>query len=288
MERIVTVANGTRLCIDELGDPAGPLTVQLEGHMAQLVATPSSFCQRLADRGVHVVRVDHRDVGRSQRFPGVDYDLQDMAEDTHGLVAELGRPAIVCGRSMGGMIAQLLALTHPGDVAALGLFYTAAGSARAGQSDPEPMAEFPDLDAYTRWQATGLPGIAGPAYPASLTDIAEVSRRSWQRGVDAAGFTRQARALARTPDWRSRLAEIAVPVTIVHGDADPVIPLPAAHELQALIPGSVLTVVPGMGHQQPVELDAFFADVVTDLRAQTAEARDDAVAPRWGGPPLSP
>lgn len=258
MEHVVTCANGTRLAIDEIGAPNAPLVLQLEGHMAQLVATPASYCARLADRGLRVVRVDNRDVGRSSRFDGSDYTLADMVDDVHGLLQVLGGPAVVCGRSMGGAIAQLLALTHPSDVRGLGLFFTFAKDAPWPPPAPIAPAPFTDLDSFREWERATLPGIAGPDYPFSTEDIDTLAETMWHRGVSWDGFERQRRAMGRPDPWAHRLGEIAVPVAVVHGAADPVIPVAAAHRLAALLPGAELRIIDGLGHQQPPELDDVF------------------------------
>lgn len=261
MERIVTVANGTRLCIDEIGDPAAPLVLQLEGHMAQLISTPQSYCERLAERGFRVARVDNRDVGRSSRFPGVDYRLRDMVEDIHGLLHVLGSPAVVCGRSMGGAIAQLLAIHHPEDVLGLGLFYTYAKSpAIHGDAPPAPFTPAPFVDerSFLIWERASLPAIAGSRHPYPPGYIEWLAPAMWARGVDWEGFERQRRAMGFEPPWANSLAAVDVPTVIVHGDEDPVVPVEAGRRLHTLMPGSDLRVVRGLGHQQPDELEDVF------------------------------
>ncbi len=273
MEQIVEVAYQTRLCVESFGDPADPLALQIEGHLAQLIATPTSFCTRLAERGWHVVRFDNRDVGRSQRFPGVRYTLADMVADVHGLIELYGAPAVVCGRSMGGMVAQLLALTHPDDVAGLGLFFTrprpAAALPRSScQVERAAAAAYPTFTSeaqFVAWEQQTLPGIAGPAYPFTRAYISDLATTMWRRGVDSGGYARQAAAMVLTPAWSDRLSEIQVPTAIVHGEQDPIVPVDCAHELHDLIAESSLHVVPGMGHQQPPELDAFFVDIADRL-----------------------
>ncbi len=280
MEELITVANGTTLCIESYGDPAAPLALQLEGHMAQLVSTPEGFCRELADRGLGVVRVDNRDVGRSTRFPGATYRLDDMVEDIHGLIAVLGGgPALVCGRSMGGMIAQLLAVRYPADVAGLGLFFT---TARTGRPVPRPgevptaaAAGYPvpaDEAQFVAWELDQLPGIAGPRFPFPRGYVEHLAHAMWARGVDPDGWARQGYAIAATPDWSHRLAAIDVPAVVVHGDADPIIPVDRGLDLHERLTDSVLHIVPGMGHQQPEELDTWFADVVVELAGRTDRA----------------
>lgn len=270
MERHVTTADGTLLCIDETGDPEAPLVLQLEGHMAQLIATPASYCERLAAHGFRVVRVDNRDVGRSQRFPGAAYSLADMVEDVHGLLRVLDRPAVVCGRSMGGAIAQLLAITHPQDVLGLGLFFTFAKEARPGEpvpTGPAPIsaAPFADEESFVAWEHATLPGIAGSDHPYGAAYLEWVARTAWSRGVDWDGFERQRQAIARTQPWADRLVDVRVPVSIVHGEQDPIVPVGAAHHLAELLPSATLDVVPGLGHQQPAALDGLFVEAT--LRA---------------------
>lgn len=264
MERLITTANGTRLGIDDRGDPTAPLVLQVEGHMAQLVSTPVSYCDRLVERGLRVIRVDNRDVGRSQRFPDTDYTLEDMAEDLFGLLTVLERPAVVCGRSMGGAIAQLLALAHPSHVSGLGLFFTFARDV-ATAPDPIDPAPFADEASFLAWERASLPGIAGSGYPYSAEYVDGLAHTMWARGVDWLGFERQRRAMALTAPWAPRLPEITAPVAIVHGAEDPVIPVGAAHRLRDALPHASLRVVSDLGHQQPAELDDLFLAATTEL-----------------------
>ncbi|MDO5697130.1 MAG: alpha/beta hydrolase [Dermatophilus congolensis] len=263
MERIVDLANGTRLCIDEIGDPQAPLVLQIEGHMAQLISTPESYCERLAEHGFRVVRVDNRDIGRSSRFPGVDYRLRDMAADVHELLRVLGSPAVVCGRSMGGAIAQLLAIDHPDDVLGLGLFYTYAKSLEVhGDAPPAPFtpAPFSDARSFFIWERSSLPAIAGSQHPYPPGYIEWLADTMWARGVDWEGFERQRRAMGFEAPWAKGLAAVDVPTVIVHGDEDPVVPVEAGRRLHTLLPGSDLRIIEGLGHQQPEALDDVFVE----------------------------
>lgn len=258
MERLITAANGTQLCIEEFGDPRGPLIVQLEGHMAQLVSVPESYCRRLADEGFRVVRVDNRDVGRSQRFPGVEYTLGEMAEDVHGLLQVLDSPAVVCGRSMGGAIAQVLAVHHPDAVLGLGLFYTFTKPNRSGRIPPATESPFTDLAGYRAWLQRSLVAIAGPVYPYPVEYIDWLARTQWHRGVDLTGYDRQLQAMWRQEGWTDKLAGVTVPVAIVHGELDALIPPREAHLLAEVLPHARLDLVPGLDHHQPPELDDLF------------------------------
>lgn len=100
MEQLLPLGEVT-LCVDSFGTPGDPLIVNIEGHGAQLISTPASYCARLAKAGTHVVRFDNRDVGRSTRM-SKNYPLMDMVRDVHALINYFGSPAVVTGRSMGG------------------------------------------------------------------------------------------------------------------------------------------------------------------------------------------
>lgn len=258
MERLISLPNGTTLCVDERGPADGPLMLQLEGHMAQWVSIPESYLDALAALGCRVVALDNRDVGRSQRFPGADYSVAAMADDVHHLIGELGGPAVLCGRSMGGAIAQLVAQTHPADVLGLGLFFTFAKAVR----DPAPLAirpaPFTGAASYVAWRRADLPAIAGSAHPVDPEEVDRLSRLQWERGVDWAGFERQRRAMAFQQPWAGGLGplvERGLPVAILHGVEDRVVPVERAHHLARLLPQASVHLIDGLGHQQPTELD---------------------------------
>ncbi|MDO5700882.1 MAG: alpha/beta hydrolase [Bowdeniella nasicola] len=261
-EEFVPVSSGS-LCVTRQGDPSGPLVLQLEGHRAQLISVPSEYLERLAAAGMNVVSVDNRDVGRSFHAAR-DYTLEEMAEDIHQLIGRLGGPAIVTGRSMGGAIAQLLALKHPDDVAGLGLFYTFALSARRAPSPPTP-APFLTCAEFIDYELEALEQLAGSRFPMRPDDIVELARAMWRRGVSWAGWERQRRAMETTEPWAHRLGEISVPTVVVHGSEDPVIPPEGGRQLAKGIEGADFHLIEGMGHQQPPELSDLFADLTLAL-----------------------
>lgn len=261
-EELLPVTGGN-LCIARRGDPSGPLILHLEGHRAQLISVPDAYLRALAGAGMHVVSVDNRDVGRSFRAAG-DYTLEDMAEDVHQLIGHFGGPAIVTGRSMGGAIAQLLALTHPEDVAGLGLFYTYA-SAKQGKPAATAPAPFSGLEEFIDYELEALPRITGSRFPMTSSHIAELARAMWRRGVSWAGWERQRRAMEATSPWAHRLEEISVPTVVIHGAEDPVISPERGRELAAAIPSADFHLIEGLGHQQPPELSEFFAELTLSL-----------------------
>lgn len=265
IDTIVETMSGTRLCIQVFGDPEAPLQVQLEGHGAQLISLSRQFCVDLAARGFRVVRVDNRDVGLSQKFPDTAYDLTDMAEDVYGLIEMFGGdPAVVCGRSMGGMIAQLLALRHPGAVSALGLFYTAPRPGRRPADIGEPAPRLPEAE-FVEDYVNQIRPLAGSIYPYDLAEVTRLGHQLWRRDADPHGPWRQSRAMASTEDWSADLGAILVPTAILHGDEDPLFPLEIGEELHRRIPGSMLRGLWGMGHGQPSQLDKAFVETCATL-----------------------
>lgn len=256
MGKWVQVSKGISLYLQEFGDPDDPLMIHIEGHGAQLISVPENYCRRLAQAGFQVIRFDNRDVGRSSRAP-FPYDLRDMANDVAGVIANYGSPAVVTGRSMGGVIAQLLALEHPEMVAGLGLFFTYAKSA-SSSVNPIRRVPYASVSQFEKWHFQQIGKIAGSQYPWDNRQLTALVASCWRRGFSWEGLERQRQAMERTRPWAKRLQEIKVPVSIVHGEEDRVIPVSAGKQLHRLIPQSRLHLVPGMGHQQPPQAEELF------------------------------
>lgn len=269
MEKLLPLDSGRSICVEEFGNPGDPLMIHIEGHGAQLVSVPESYCQRLADAGFFVIRFDNRDVGRSSPAP-CPYDLRDMADDVAALIRFYGSPATVTGRSMGGAIAQLLALDYPQLVSGLGLFFTYA---KSSTQLVKPVREVPfsNRDQFLAWHFHQITEIAGSKYPWEEKRLHDLVARCWQRGFSWEGTERQRQAMERTAPWAQRLKEIKVPTSIVHGEKDPVIPAAAGRELHRLIQHSQLHLVPGMGHQQPAEADDLFVQATLEAAGKPAE-----------------
>lgn len=240
--------------------------IHIEGHGAQLISVPESYCQRLAQAGFQVIRFDNRDVGRSSRTP-CPYDLRDMANDVAALIANYGSPAVLTGRSMGGAIAQLVTLEHPELVAGLGLFFTYAKSVTSSVS-PLRDAPYNSAGEFKQWHFQQINKIAGSQYPWDHRQLTALVASCWRRGFSWEGLERQRQAMERTRPWAKRLEEIKVPVSIVHGEEDRVIPVSAGKQLHRLIPQSRLHLVPGMGHQQPPQAEELFIRATLEAAGQ--------------------
>jgi pimeloyl-ACP methyl ester carboxylesterase len=274
-------ANGITLEVEAFGPPSAEPLLLIMGLGMQLLAWHEDFVQQLVDRGFLVIRFDNRDIGLSQGFDihgvpsmGVEslkyllrlplrssYSLRDMANDSAGVLDALGlRAAHVCGASMGGMIAQQLAVHHPQRVKSLTLMMTGSGSralplpalkvrsALLARPDPH------DHEAVTAHYVRLLGLIGSPAYPAAPEALRERIALSVRRAHRPQGTMRQLMAVAADGDRSRLLAQISAPTQIIHGQADPLVHVAAAHDLARKIAGAQADLIPGMGHDLPPEL----------------------------------
>ncbi|MEV0245783.1 alpha/beta hydrolase [Nocardia sp. NPDC050712] len=248
---------GVRLYYDDLGDPEAPPLLLIQGLGAQLLGWHPELCAALADAGFRVIRFDNRDTGLSQKFPDGGYLLSDLAADTAGLLRVLGLDsAHIAGQSMGGMVAQQLAIDHPAAVRSLALIYTAPNSADfAVGTDllaermalPRARNRAEAVELYLRNEAP----CSSPGYPVDTAWLRELGGLMYDRDYDPDGAARQLAAVFASPDRTRALGRVAVPTTILHGDSDQLIDPAAATALHRAIPDSTCTIFPGMGHELP-------------------------------------
>jgi pimeloyl-ACP methyl ester carboxylesterase len=267
--------NGIEIEYETFGDAEAPPLLLIMGLSMQMIGWDEAFCAELAARGFHVVRFDNRDVGLSTRidaplpnvpaiFMGdhasVAYTIDDMAADVAGLLDALGMPsAHVVGASMGGMIAQMLAIRYPEKVRSLCSIMSATGNRRVGQPKPEaimmlmtppPADRAAFLDhAVVLWRTIGSPG-----FPFDEAKVRARMNRSFERGHDPAGAARQFGAIAAARDRTAELAKVRCPVLVIHGAADPLIAPDGGEATARAIPGAELMLIPGMGHDVPEAL----------------------------------
>ena len=275
-------ANGIALEVEDHGSPNGEPLLLIMGLGMQLVAWHADFVASLVARGYRVIRFDNRDIGLSQRFDhlgvpnlAVDslkyavgmtvsapYSLADMADDAAGVLDALGIPAAhICGASMGGMIAQQLAVRHPQRVKSLTLMMTSSGSRRlpgpslkvrgAMISRPKDPKD-PDSVIAHYVKLYGL--IGSPGYPPVEADLKARLGLSVRRSYRPQGTARQMVAIAADGNRSKLLPGIKVPTQIIHGKQDPLIPVEAGIDLAARIPGAAVDLIAGMGHDLPVQL----------------------------------
>ncbi|PCC69192.1 Pimeloyl-ACP methyl ester carboxylesterase [Nannocystis exedens] len=268
---------GIDIAYQRLGDPAGPPVLLIMGMAAQLIHWPDSFCQELAGHGLHLIRFDNRDAGRSTHLTNapapnlpavlagdlstVSYTLSDMAADTVGLLDVLGiDSAHVVGASMGGAIAQTVAIEHPARVRSLTAIMSTTGDASVGQAAPEVLSVlFAGPPGNTRDEvvAHALRVFRAAGSSGFDTDEAELAARAglaFDRGHDPLGIARQAVASVASGDRTARLAAIAAPTLVIHGLADRLCDASGGRAIAAAIPGAELWLVEGQGHDLPPAL----------------------------------
>ncbi|MCW2953531.1 MAG: alpha/beta hydrolase fold protein [Conexibacter sp.] len=292
-ERFVEVGGGARLCWQAFGDPADPPLLLIAGLGQQLVSWPDGFCEPLAARGLHVVRFDNRDVGRSTRanvpppttprllagrFRPGQYVLADLARDAAGLLTALElAPAHVVGASMGGMIAQTLAAQHPELVRSLVSIMSTTGAARVGRPAPSTLRRMlarptADRDVAIERSVAMFRHIGSAGFPFDAAAVRALAGLSYDRGHDPAGTGRQLAAIIRSGDRTAELRRIAAPTLVLHGDRDRMVHPSGARATAAAIPGARLETIAGMGHDLPVGAWPRLVELVADHAAQVDAA----------------
>ena len=276
------------ICYERQGDPTAPVVVLIMGFSMQMIAWPQPLIDRLVTAGLQVLRFDNRDIGLSGRMVGrpnvrrmvlrrlfglpvhPPYSLRDMAQDLRHLMDELGLDrAHIVGASMGGMIAQWLAIDAPQRVASLCSMMSTTGQLRYAFPAPSliPLIVNPPGDTLESrlehgvrfWQA-----VASPADPPSAEEIREQMREYYERSADLSGRDRQ---LAAVLGERSRvplLRQLHCPTLVLHGDADRLIRAAAGRATAKAIPGARLHIIPGMGHDLRPGLIPHVADRIID------------------------
>ena len=282
--------NGLDIEYESLGDPTAPAILLIMGLGMQLVAWPDAFCRHLVERGFRVIRFDNRDVGLSGRVAGgkrphlvwamlaarlrlplrPPYTLNDMAADAIGLIDGLGiAQAHVVGASMGGMIAQVLAARFPQRVLSLTSIMSSSGNPRltwpkvdalrALLSRPEDPR---DPEIVIEHLVRVFRVIGSPAFPADPAELRQRVSRAVRRSYYPDGVVRQLLAVIAAGDRRKLLRTIVAPTLVIHGAADPLVPLDAGQDTVRNIPGSRLMVIDGMGHDLPPALYGRLAEAI--------------------------
>ena len=266
-------ANGLRLCWQGFGQPADPPLLLIMGLGAQMILWDDDFCRMLAGRGYYVVRFDNRDIGRSSYIdvPPPDlagvfmrgetlrapYRLDDMANDAVGLLDALHiEKAHVVGASMGGMIAQLVAIHHPARVATLTSIMSTTGE--RGLPPPRPdvwaalMAPPPlDVAAYVEANVRMAELLRGYADAQEEAAARLRAARAASRGLNPAGGVRQTAAILASGSRKEMLAGVRVPTLVIHGSDDPLVPVEGGRATAQAIPGARLLEFAPMGHTLP-------------------------------------
>ncbi len=250
------------------GVATNPSIVLIRGLGTQLIDWSEAFIDKLVRSGLRVVTFDNRDSGLSTKVAETTYALGDMAADVVGLLDHLDiKRAHVFGISLGGMIAQHLAFSHPDRVATLFSVMSSSGHPDLPHPAAEVMALMVETaegaDAIIELNARGRGVFGSPAYPETLEVRMAAARRAYERSNCPAGIVRQMQAALADGDRSDRLATIKVPTLVIHGKDDPLIPWQAGEHTAQQITNAQFELIDGMGHNIPIGLAAPIAALVT-------------------------
>jgi len=281
------VGGGIELAYERFGDPSDPPLLLLMGLATQMLGWPDEFCGQLARRGLSVVRFDNRDVGLSThlghaRPPDVpaalsgdtsstSYTLSDMARDAVGLLDALDvESAHVVGASMGGMIAQTLAIERPERIRTLTSIMSTTGDPSVGGASEEAFGVLLAPPARDRAEAiertvATYRVIGSPAYELDEPALRERAGLSFDRGYDPAGVARQLVAILASGDRTERLRRLRLPTLVIHGTEDPLVRVSGGRATATAIPGAELLELDGMGHDLPRALWPEIVDRIVSL-----------------------
>jgi len=270
-------SNGIELCYDIFGDANAEPLVLIMGLGAQMIFWEDEFCRDLAARGFRVIRFDNRDIGLSTKMSGgkpltaMDflklrifkiapqsaYKLWDMANDVMGLLDVLGiKKAHIVGLSMGGAIAQEIAMLHPDRVLSLTSIMATSGNPRLPNPTKEAMAMLlapapKTKDEYISRFASNWKILRAGSFPEEEAKDGERAEKTYARGLNPAGVGRQLRAILASGDRTSRLRGVKAKTLVIHGIADPLVPVAHGKAVAATIPGAKILLIEGMGHALP-------------------------------------
>ncbi|MGE4537212.1 MAG: alpha/beta fold hydrolase [Desulfovibrio sp.] len=285
---------GIQIEYDTIGDKSSPALLLIAGNGAQLTFWDEPFCRALADTGLFVIRFDNRDAGLSTKFDAAGvpdfmacvkaamegkpvesaYTLEDMADDCAGLLEGLGiDKAHICGLSMGGMIAQVVACRHPEHVRSLTSIMSCTGNPEAPQGKPEAIAAVvatpPEgREAFIEHNINVWRKVWSPGFPFEEERARKFMEESYDRCHYLPGMARQNTAILANGDRRRALAALTVPALVIHGAADPLIPVGAGEDTARTIPGARLLVIEGMGHDLPTPVWPQVIDAISQLTKQ--------------------
>jgi pimeloyl-ACP methyl ester carboxylesterase len=289
-EEQLAPVNGIEIAYQEIGDPAAEPLLLAMGLATQMLAWDEGFCAMLAERGFRVVRFDNRDIGHSTKIEAAGlpsrtdmllgrrrtapYLLRDMAADTTGLMDFLEIDAAhLVGASMGGMIAQTIAIRSPERVRSLVSMMSSTGNRWLGVPTWKAFGTLfgrpaPGREAAIEHTVRTFRAIGSPGYPMDETRFRELAGASYDRSHSRAGIARQLHAITASGDRTAALGRLRRPATVLHGGSDPLIRPAAGRATARAIRDSRLRIFEGMGHDLPRELWPDFVDEITATAAR--------------------
>jgi len=281
MPTVTTPNTGIEIFYEDRGSPDAEVILLVMGLGAQMTLWPDELVAALVGDGFRVIRYDNRDIGLSQKFESarapslpvqvlrkkigfpakVPYTLKDMADDGIGLLDALGiASAHVVGASMGGMIAQLMAVHHGHRLASLTSIMSTTGNGKLPQAEKHAIdalvapIQSMEEESLVAHGLNIVKNIGSPGFPFDPEQQRERVLLNMRRSVYPAGLPRQLAAIIDDGCRRSRLANVTVPTLVMHGEADPLVKLEAGEDTARHISGARLVTIPGWGHDLPIPL----------------------------------
>ena len=273
-------AEGATLFAESFGNPEDPMLLLIPGLTGQMIAYRETFCEALADRGFFVVRMDNRDVGLSTKFnDGPEYTLSDMASDCVAVIRGFGvEAAHVFGISMGGMVAQVVAIDHPDAVTSLISYASTTGNPEFGAATDEAITALTAPEATSREEqvANSLAGkhVWGTPDTWDEADMIKHFEECWDRAQSPGCGGRQMNAVFASGDREADLAKLDVPTLVIHGEIDPLIAKSGGARTAEVIPGATYVEIEGMGHDIPITEVPHIVSLITTHAAGAATAGD--------------
>ncbi len=285
-ELFATVSPGIVLCYQTFGDAGHEPLLLTMGLGGPMIWWPDALCSHLARKGFYVIRYDNRDTGLATRVRGrvsgsvllraflgrrvrAPYSIADLAGDAFGLLDHLGiDSAHVTGVSLGGMIAQTMAITRPDRVRSLVSIMSTTGRRTVGWQDPRllpaMLARASDRDSYVASSMSISRLVGSPAHPEPEAAVRDRAERTFARGAGGGGVLRQYLAVLTQPDRTHALRGLSLPTTVIHGLDDRMVHPSGGRATAQAIRGAILLLVPGMGHDLPAELYETFAHSIRE------------------------
>jgi pimeloyl-ACP methyl ester carboxylesterase len=273
------------ICYETFGDPSNPAMLLIMGLGTQMLAWHEDFCNGLAERGFFVIRHDNRDIGRSTRLDGAKtptlwqllrrdprgaaYTLADMANDSVGVLDHLGiERAHIVGASMGGMIAQRIAIDHRQRALSLVSIMSNTGSFWTGQPAlsmyafllrPAPN----ERSAFVEHAINNFTRLNGSGFEIHVEDLRDIASRAYDRGHNPKGSLRQLAAIVADRDRSPMLHTLRIPALVIHGTEDRLVRPSGGRATAKAIPGARLLMIEGMGHGLPRGVWPQLIDAIT-------------------------
>lgn len=289
-------ANGIQIEYDTFGESLSPPLLLIMGLGAQMIHWPEEFCNMLASQGLHVIRFDNRDVGLSSKCDeasvsdlteiftdpqrgaemNIPYTLDDMADDAVGLLDALViEKAHVLGVSMGGMIAQTVAIRHPSRVFSLISMSSGTGDPSLPWGKPEAMAmlvaPMPDeREAYIDHNINLYRTITGSKYQADEQEIRHLMEHAYDRCYYPPGMARHSVAIMTAGSRTQALRSVTAPTLVIHGSEDPLLPVEQGKATAGAVPGAELLIIDGMGHDLPAGVWPLIVDAIVSHTRKAA------------------